>query len=143
MCDHCGKSLSQEWALREHVQMIHKKQPLNIKCKHCEQVFHCRKARLRHTNLVHFPDKYVIIDHIFANMNYLMLYSLFPRYKCNICQKSSATANNLKIHIASHGAPSFECPECGKGLTSKWSLETHMRKHTGEKPIKYDLKTRS
>ena len=57
MCDHCGKTLSQEWALREHVQMIHKKQPLNIKCKHCDQVFHCRKARLRHTNLIHFPDK--------------------------------------------------------------------------------------
>ena len=61
MCDHCGKTLSQEWALREHVQMIHKRQPLNIKCKHCDQVFHCRKARLRHTNLVHFPDRLFLI----------------------------------------------------------------------------------
>jgi len=114
MCDHCAKSFGQALDLREHIQMIHKGQPLNLKCKHCDKTFHSRKARLRHVNLDHFPD----------------------RYKCNICQKSSATATNLKNHMATHGAPQFECPECGKGLTSKNSLTEHMRKHTGEKPVR-------
>ena len=67
MCDHCAKSFGQALDLREHIQMIHKGQPLNLKCKHCDKTFHSRKARLRHVNLDHFPDRCVdssvIIDH--------------------------------------------------------------------------------
>ena len=59
MCDHCAKSFGQALDLREHIQMIHKGQPLNLKCKHCDKTFHSRKARLRHVNLDHFPDRYV------------------------------------------------------------------------------------
>ena len=59
MCYECGKVFSQDHTLQDHIQMIHKGQPLNIKCDHCDMVFHRREARLRHTNLIHFPDKYV------------------------------------------------------------------------------------
>ena len=57
MCDHCAKSFGQALDLREHIQMIHKGQPLNLKCQHCDKTFHSRKARLRHVNLDHFPDR--------------------------------------------------------------------------------------
>ena len=57
VCDICGKQLATQVCLKQHIRTIHKRQGLSLKCKYCDERFHCPSAKNTHTYLVHFPDK--------------------------------------------------------------------------------------
>lgn len=110
VCDQCGESYPDKERLNMHLRTKHKALPeLQLKCKHCDEVFGKYCHRLWHTNLVHFPEK----------------------FKCTICQKSFGTDHLLKVHAKFHTDRSCECPECGKKMM-QGQLKMHMRLHTGD-----------
>ena len=56
------------------------------------------------------------------------------QFKCHICGKSLARAENLRHHIATHtGQQSHQCNICGKKIASKAYYIAHMNKHAGTK----------
>ena len=55
--------------------------------------------------------------------------------QCEVCSKTFSTGTALKVHITSvhEKIKPFICPICGKGLFSKWSLQSHIgRRHSNK-----------
>ncbi|GJQ87332.1 hypothetical protein Trydic_g17379 [Trypoxylus dichotomus] len=55
-------------------------------------------------------------------------------HSCDICKRLFKTKHLLKAHKLTHGEKSYLCSECGKVFTTKGSLQSHLKVHTGEKP---------
>ncbi|XP_074654966.1 uncharacterized protein LOC141908711 isoform X2 [Tubulanus polymorphus] len=54
---------------------------------------------------------------------------------CRYCGQMIADSK-LKAHEKSHQRTVFECPTCGRRLTSSNGLQIHMRTHNGHKPYR-------
>ncbi|XP_064076124.1 zinc finger protein ZFP2-like [Vanessa tameamea] len=56
-------------------------------------------------------------------------------YACNFCKYISFQKYSLNLHIRTHtGEKPYECHSCHKKFSRKAHLEVHIRTHTGEKP---------
>ena len=110
-CDQCGKNYTTTARLTAHIAKVHKKEPIEIKCKYCDKVFYNHNSRARHQIVVHNVGK---------------------AYKCEFCDKKFINQVNRDRHQLSHGEPTFECEQCGKKLVTQDGLKIHMRLHTGE-----------
>lgn len=54
---------------------------------------------------------------------------------CNICGKNLSTKNSLASHYRLHsGEKPFMCAQCGKSFAKKFNLDIHYNIHTGAKP---------
>lgn len=57
------------------------------------------------------------------------------RWKCNLCEKSYTTKNNLVIHMLDHqGVKRHQCPTCGHSFRQLGHLNTHILTHDNTKP---------
>lgn len=56
-------------------------------------------------------------------------------FTCNICGKNLSTKNSLASHYRLHtGEKPFMCAQCGKSFAKKFNLDIHYNIHTGVKP---------
>lgn len=57
------------------------------------------------------------------------------KFTCNICGKILSTKNSLASHYRLHtGEKPFMCAQCGKRFAKKYNLDIHYNIHTGVKP---------
>ena len=113
-CEKCGKLFQSAANLREHMQLVHEKRSLDVKCTECDMIFINRQNRNRHLNQMHYPDK----------------------FRCKTCQRSYGNAHQLRRHDLVHsGERNFSCDEedCDRKFKRKQDLLDHKRVHTGEK----------
>lgn len=56
-------------------------------------------------------------------------------FTCHICGKNLSTKNSLASHYRLHtGEKPFMCAQCGKSFAKKFNLDIHYNIHTGVKP---------
>uniref|UniRef100_A0A3B3WMJ8 C2H2-type domain-containing protein n=1 Tax=Poecilia mexicana TaxID=48701 RepID=A0A3B3WMJ8_9TELE len=64
----------------------------------------------------------------------LLFTSVTKPFSCVTCKKSFACKYSLDVHMRIHtGEKPFSCLTCGKNFSQKPNLTQHMMIHTGEK----------
>ena len=148
LCEVCGKCLSSENSLRNHVRAKHSSDG-NFVCTSCGKSF-VKSALLKQHRLEYhgvtddqMPSKPSACS--FCSKRYLssgalkqhmQLHNDNPRYKCQFCGKVWTSRAGLTMHVRGHtGEKPFKCPVCLKGFTNKLNLQVHERCHNKVKPF--------
>ena len=154
-CHHCQEQFPGQAALKFHIKKEHRK---NIQCKTCEKDFINYKDFETHMCEDEFgnPTQYVpekelsvmgdkpvcyICGKEFtttSNMNKHMKTHGEKNVECEICKKKFHHEEYLKVHVEGvHEKKNrYQCAECGKFLTSKPGLTSHMKQfHSDEKEV--------
>uniref|UniRef100_A0A8D8W3H0 Zinc finger protein 510 n=1 Tax=Cacopsylla melanoneura TaxID=428564 RepID=A0A8D8W3H0_9HEMI len=109
-CDICGKQYTNRPNLKNHIArhlgLLALKPKPTLKCKQCFMDFKSRHLLNVHKNREH----------------------LGLVFKCDLCRKEFAAANNLRVHKKIH-TESFPCRICGKMYNSKEGITTHTNRH--------------
>ncbi|KAK6641043.1 hypothetical protein RUM44_012742 [Polyplax serrata] len=133
-CSECPAVYFRRHSLHYHMKEKHKK-IINVntmKCPDCEETFLTSRQLIRHGIRTH--QKY------FANFHKVYKKILQPtteeeyrnkNFECDICQKKYVCKNSLKrhilkVHLGRAESETAVCPYCGKTLTSKLNLKSHI-----------------
>ncbi|KAJ8278381.1 hypothetical protein GJAV_G00087000 [Gymnothorax javanicus] len=119
-CDECGKSLTQNNALR-HMKIHTGEKP--YKCDQCEKSF-SRNCHLKDHRGIHTGKK-------------IQRERKKKPFKCDHCGKyyfgQSRFIEHQRIHT---GEKPFKCDQCGMCYAAKSVFKGHQKIHTGERPYK-------
>ncbi|XP_034663641.1 zinc finger protein weckle isoform X1 [Drosophila subobscura] len=115
-CKICQKTLISAASLRRHKLEVH----CNLKRFICDV---CGKGLTTFTALV---------EHKLVHTDYCPCI-------CHVCNAAFKNKARLRVHLQTHGAPSFECNVCGKKLQTRAILNKHKYVHTDERRFKCDI----
>ncbi|XP_055382313.1 zinc finger protein 85-like isoform X2 [Condylostylus longicornis] len=110
-CPECNQSFTNEWAVSNHIRVVHKKKFI------CEL---CGAAFGTNTNLS---------DH-------LLTHSDERNFKCPKCEKTFKCRRALKLHVDIHDDTAYQCKTCGLKLNTSLTLRRHMMVHSDQSKYK-------
>jgi len=55
-------------------------------------------------------------------------------HQCSQCEKSYSSKNTLNTHLKKHTGEIHQCKDCNKSFSQRSSLTRHLKIHSGEKP---------
>lgn len=145
----CDFKASSQLKLNRHLQNVHQ---LVIKktfcCDVCGQIYPS-KCRLQyhmncHLNISPFLCDFEGCTRAFRNPTRLRnhkqeLHLQVIRMHCAICGKGFRTKASHDLHILGHEKPTIPCEVCGRLLTNRKTLRTHLMTHTGERRYKCEV----
>ncbi|XP_066151341.1 zinc finger protein 239-like [Euwallacea fornicatus] len=147
-CEQCGKSFVNPGCLNRHIKGVHAQQK-------SEELFPCDIDGCSKI----FKNKGTLNYHKHKHMNISLKCELCPKtfthpyrlavhlrkhhsgkdktmFQCNICQLQLTTKSSLNAHIRTHtGERPFVCGQCDRGFTTSQQLKSHSVVHTKEKPF--------
>lgn len=158
-CQICNKSFAHSSTLNKH-KSVHSNEKL-YQCDLCGNSFKVlgslRSHRRKHSG--ERPYKCDLCDKSFLTKphltEHLYVHGKEPPFKCTATDCHYAFRSNyqlqkhLKNHLKNHlkkrtrqkkreGEPK-QCNLCGKNFSSVYTLDTHLKKHSGERPYKCDM----
>ena len=120
-CEHCGKLCKTSQRLRNHIEVVHKKESSGDMVE--KQLFQC----------------YICNRHSVSSeglKRHMWIHTGEKRCMCSKCGKQFSRPELLKRHQKIHtGEEPFICSFCGKKFVFSQHLKKHTRIHTGEKPF--------
>ena len=113
-CNICSRGVSTEKSLEEHTSTHIKNIPCQVPGEYCNDMFYKENEMFTHMLSVH---------------NYNWQHGQKLLFKCDQCDYIR-TKKEIATHMKKHSrVKTFICPECGKLLKSKSTLECHIKKH--------------
>jgi uncharacterized Zn-finger protein len=108
-CDQCGKVLSTNANLKQHIQTVHSdEQQFVCSFDNCGKVFNQSGNLNTHIKSIHEG----------------------VRYPCSVCGKSLTSRSHLKKHISSiHDKTRHQCDHCEKSYTTRGHLNAHIKQN--------------
>ena len=106
-CDECSRSFVTRGSLKAHFYRTHYERKVNFQCSTCPKVFIHKSDLVKHSET----------------------HSTATNFKCSSgdCKKEFKYEKNLKAHIKKHNNPeTFLCSQCGKSLSSQFTLDDHI-----------------
>ncbi len=119
VCDVCGKGFIEKSKMHVH-KLIHTGEKPH-KCPECDKWFRTKGEIRSHTQTQHRTEK---------------------NYKCPKCEKAFKSSAGLYCHRYVHDKESFkllQCPICKYKTPFRLGLQSHMNRHTGNKPFSCKL----
>ncbi|XP_022212477.2 zinc finger protein weckle-like isoform X2 [Drosophila obscura] len=118
----------------------------NNTCKICKKTFTSAASLRRHKLEVHCNLKRFICDvcgkgltTFTALVEHKLVHTDYCPCICHVCNAAFKNKARLRVHLQTHGAPSFECSLCGKKLQTRAILNKHKYVHTDERRFKCDI----
>ena len=124
-CKICGKKLMKQH-MKRHVELHSTpktvREPNSFMCEICAKTFNVKTSLLAHIEKKHTNPRKKKPQ---------------PRpdvYRCKKCSEEFPTPGKLMYHRNKAHGQEFLCELCPQTCINKFSLETHMRTHTGVRP---------
>ncbi|CAH1642758.1 unnamed protein product [Spodoptera littoralis] len=150
-CEECNKQYRARSGLEAHQKSAHATTDFKAFCVECKTYFKNRASLVHHmhTHSKHVgeSDKRFICDECgakFLTKSSLQVHinwkHLKIAYKCTQCTKVFKNSYTLDRHV-SYVHNKFRpprnkiCDYCGRGFTTQTILKSHIRTHTGERPL--------
>ncbi|XP_070496686.1 gastrula zinc finger protein XlCGF26.1-like [Chironomus tepperi] len=105
-CKECGKFLSSQTAVNNHVKWFH-----------MDRQFSCTSCHKK------FATKGSLTEH-------MKIHSNVKQHVCPICNKEYKTASTLTNHIDTHSVTEYKCAICDLKLNSRRTLKQHEKVHS-------------
>ncbi|XP_028298826.1 zinc finger protein 408 [Gouania willdenowi] len=144
VCDCCGKAFARRPSLRIH-RLLHCSKTLHsqapkVKCSVCSKLL-ANSGSLRNHMKLHTGEKPHTCQHCGKSFSqkgnldcHLRIHSGERPLACTECDQTFSQKAELRRHMFSHTGGGFLCSYCGKSLRDPYSLKSHERLHTGERP---------
>ncbi|XP_017841102.2 zinc finger protein 254 [Drosophila busckii] len=147
-CDQCDKQFRLRSNLQRHLQQ-HLPMPKRklYPCTSCDKQFTTLASAQSHAQYIHQEERPrpvmceqcgIAVHSLSALKEHLLCHTDDTPFECDVCQKRFKSSNRLKHHKETHDPRKYICPECGKELNSRPTLNRHRLVHTDQMQHKCD-----
>ena len=148
VCNDCGSIFVSKHSLNAHIKYVHNKKK-DVVCDICEK-FYPRNDYRQHYRRMHIRsekeykcqlcDDKSYANAISLNVHIRIIHNRKYFYKCDECEKTTKTANELFGHISYRHRQSsirlFDCEKCGKSFKSMSNMNRHIDSFHSNNPNK-------